>query len=142
GGCDSNLSWSLPRAPLAGETACRVTIRGLRGGHSGGDIHEGRGNAIKILVRVLQAVDAARLIEFEGGSMRNAIPREAHAIVAIPPDLKAALRDGAAGVQAQARAESYEPALSITVEDADSDAALTAPDTRRWLAALTALPDG
>jgi dipeptidase D len=64
----------------------RVAIAGLKGGHSGLDIHTGRGNAIKILGRALQAAAAVmdlRLVEFNGGSMRNAIPREAEAKVVI-----------------------------------------------------------
>ncbi len=64
----------------------RITIGGLRGGHSGLNIHENRGNAIKILTRVLSAVSEEmdlRLVEINGGSMRNAIPREAEAKVVI-----------------------------------------------------------
>jgi dipeptidase D len=65
----------------------KVTVLGLRGGHSGLNIHEHRGNAIKILSRALQAAAAAmdvRLVEINGGSMRNAIPRECEAKVTVP----------------------------------------------------------
>lgn len=65
----------------------KVTVLGLRGGHSGLNIHEHRGNAIKILTRALQAAAAAmdvRLVEINGGSMRNAIPRECEAKVTVP----------------------------------------------------------
>lgn len=65
----------------------KVTITGLKGGHSGLDIHTHRGNAIKLLTRALQAAAAemeVRLVEIGGGSMRNAIPREAEAKVVIP----------------------------------------------------------
>ncbi len=64
----------------------KLTILGLKGGHSGLDIHKHRGNAIKILNRALVAAAAAmdvRLVEINGGSMRNAIPREAEAKVVI-----------------------------------------------------------
>jgi len=142
GGCDSNLAWSLPTAALSGEKAVRVTVRGLRGGHSGGDIHEGRGNAIKLLTRVLRRAGDVRLIEFEGGSMRNAIPREAHAVVALSSNQIAALRDAASQVQAAGRAESFEKDLTIAVEDADAKSAASAADTTRWLTAMAALPDG
>ncbi|MBK8165195.1 MAG: aminoacyl-histidine dipeptidase [bacterium] len=67
----------------------KVTVLGLRGGHSGLNIHEHRGNAIKILVRALQAAAAqldVRLVEINGGSMRNAIPRECEAKVTVPKD--------------------------------------------------------
>jgi len=65
----------------------KITIGGLRGGHSGLNIHENRGNAIKILTRALQSAALemeVRLVEINGGSMRNAIPREAEARVVIP----------------------------------------------------------
>lgn len=142
GGCDTNLTWSLPTSGLSGEKAFRVTVRGLRGGHSGGDIHEGRGNAIKLLTRVLRAAGDVRLAEFEGGSMRNAIPRESHAIVALPSNRADAIRAAAKTVQAEGRAESFEKDMTITVEDADAKGAASIEDTSRWLTAMAALPDG
>ncbi len=67
-------------------TGRKLTISGLKGGHSGLDIATGRGNAIKILTRALYAaseVMEVRLVEINGGSMRNAIPREAEAKIVI-----------------------------------------------------------
>lgn len=143
GGCDSNLTWSYPTKGLNGEALRRVNVRGLRGGHSGGDIHEGRGNAIKLLVRTLKRAGAGvRLVEFQGGSMRNAIPREAHAIVAIPEANEKSLSEAAAAVQAEGQAESFESGLTIAVEDAKAESAMSADDTRRWLDAMSAIPDG
>lgn len=69
----------------------KISVSGLKGGHSGGDIHLGRGNAIKILARFLcPAIDKHKIIlaSFEGGSLRNAIPREASAIIGVPADSK------------------------------------------------------
>lgn len=65
----------------------RFDVSGLRGGHSGIDIHLGRGNAIKLLAEALRDLAAhtdVRLIEMQGGTARNAIPREAFAICAVP----------------------------------------------------------
>ncbi|MFZ2335490.1 MAG: M20/M25/M40 family metallo-hydrolase [Sideroxyarcus sp.] len=65
----------------------RFDVSGLRGGHSGIDIHLGRGNAVKLLVEALRDLSAhtdVRLIEMSGGSARNAIPREAFAVCALP----------------------------------------------------------
>lgn len=65
----------------------RFDVSGLRGGHSGIDIHLGRGNAIKLLAEALRDLSAhtdVRIIEMKGGSARNAIPREAYAICALP----------------------------------------------------------
>ena len=62
-------------------------MKGLKGGHSGGDIHLGRGNANKILNRFLSQMSTKYdlyLCEINGGNLRNAIPREAYAICAVP----------------------------------------------------------
>ncbi len=65
----------------------RFEVSGLRGGHSGIDIHLGRGNALKLLAEALRDLSAhtdVRLIEMKGGTARNAIPREAFATCALP----------------------------------------------------------
>ena len=70
-----------------GDIAIRIALTGLRGGHSGMDIILGRANANKLLARFLKEAIAgygARLSSFEGGTARNAIPREAYAVVTIP----------------------------------------------------------
>ncbi len=62
--------------------AYKITVKGLQGGHSGMDIHKGFGNANKLMNRILYAIQDTILIsEINGGSLRNAIPRESNAIV-------------------------------------------------------------
>jgi len=82
GGADSEIHFPLKRkTPRLGQR-CLLKISGLRGGHSGLDIHQGRGNAIQLLARVLWQMNerfAIELIGIEGGNKRNAIPREAWA---------------------------------------------------------------
>ncbi len=71
------------------DIALKVTLKGLRGGHSGLEINEGRANANKLLVRFVREAIAsceARLASWNGGNMRNAIPREAEAVITIPAD--------------------------------------------------------
>ena len=64
-------------------TGYTIVVKGLNGGHSGMDIHKGLGNSNKIINRVLHAVsDFIRISEIDGGSLRNAIPRESNAIIA------------------------------------------------------------
>jgi len=73
----------------------RVRVSGLKGGHSGGDIHLGLGNAIKILNRYLWQLNEQmdlRLISLEGGNLHNAIPREASAFCAVPYAEKETIR--------------------------------------------------
>ena len=87
GGRDSQFTLKNRSTRAPKDSAGRKgTITGLKGGHSGLDIHQHRGNAIKILTRALQAAATkmdVRLVEINGGSMRNAIPREAEAKVVI-----------------------------------------------------------
>lgn len=67
-------------------TGLKVIIKGLTGGHSGIDIHLGRGNANKMMTRMLYGLEQSgvRLALFEGGSLRNAIPRESMAVLTLP----------------------------------------------------------
>ncbi|MBQ9559885.1 MAG: aminoacyl-histidine dipeptidase [Bacteroidaceae bacterium] len=74
-------------APDAGDVAVKITLKNLRGGHSGLEINEGRANANKLMARLVrQAIqdDSARLSSWQGGNMRNAIPRTAEAVLTIP----------------------------------------------------------
>jgi len=82
----ATLKYEMRQTP-EGSSAFRIEVTGLQGGHSGADIHKNRGNSIKILNQLLWEVRnrfGARLSVFEGGNLRNAIPREAFAIVALP----------------------------------------------------------
>ena len=75
--------------PMANFVARKITLKGLRGGHSGLEINEGRGNANKLLARIVHDLLIefdSQLASFEGGNMRNAIPREAHAVITIPAE--------------------------------------------------------
>lgn len=87
GGVDVNVTMKYDEcAAPAGYTAYRIDVKGLNGGHSGMDINIGRANANKLLVRFLNHClykTDMRLAEIKGGDMRNAIPREAYAIVLI-----------------------------------------------------------
>ena len=81
------------------DAAVRVTLKGLRGGHSGLEIHEGRGNANKLMVRfVREAIEEteARLASWQGGNMRNAIPFKAEVVLTLPKENIAALKELAA----------------------------------------------
>ena len=73
----------------------RIDVKGLNGGHSGGEIHKGLGNANKILVRYLYLLRQQCpfvLCEIDGGNLRNAIAREAHAVIGLPTEHKETAR--------------------------------------------------
>ncbi len=141
GGCDSNITLQLASEPYD-QPVHRVVVRGLRGGHSGADIHQGRGCANRLLARVLDRVRGeVRLAGVSGGSKRNAIAREAHAlVVADAAELSAA----ASAVEKEARVESKEPDLEIRLESNHqvAERAATAADTQRWIRLLLGLPHG
>ena len=88
GGVDVELAHACEQEALPADYAIlRFDVSGLCGGHSGIDIHLGRGNAIKLLAEALRDLSAhtdMRLIELNGGTARNAIPREAFAVCALP----------------------------------------------------------
>lgn len=78
------------------DVAAKITLKGLRGGHSGLEIHEGRGNANKMLVQVVrEAIEEceARLASWHGGNMRNAIPFKAEAVLTLPKENLPALKE-------------------------------------------------
>lgn len=103
------------------DIAVKVAICGLKGGHSGLEINEGRANANKLLCRLVrQAIqdDDARLATWKGGNMRNAIPRTAEVVLTIPAENEADLRELAEYCQTTFAAEfrGVEEGIEITVE--------------------------
>jgi len=88
GGEDTTITIPVKKKAVTRKVVpLNIMVRGLKGGHSGVDIHLGRANALKLLTRTLTAIDAKTkmaLVSLEGGSKHNAIPREADAIIAVP----------------------------------------------------------
>jgi dipeptidase D len=89
GGIDISARLSYIPCPSFGKKAYKISILGLRGGHSGIDIHKGYANANKLMNRILfELNDWVSLAEVDGGSLRNAIPRESVAIIVTSNDIK------------------------------------------------------
>jgi len=92
GGTNGNFQFIYSEVNVPkGSIALKINVTGLKGGHSGVDIHLGRGNANKIMTRLLwhgAHKHGVRLSSIDGGSLRNAIPREAFAIITLPNDRK------------------------------------------------------
>ena len=88
GGVDAALTVDIQRESVpADHQAIKLVVKGLKGGHSGCDIHTGRGNANKLMARFFVGhADALglRINNFTGGSLRNALPREASVIATLP----------------------------------------------------------
>lgn len=151
GGADSHLHLAVERSGVPdGSAAIAIHVAGLKGGHSGVDIHLQRGNAIKVLARALYAAALAepvRIASFEGGNAHNAIPREVSAVVVVPADgdipnvVRRAIESELEAVGAELSVA--DPGMSYRLDDAalPSDA-LTPRDTRKLLSLLDALPHG
>ena len=146
GGRDTNLTWRFETsAPPSSAECCRVSVSGLRGGHSGGDIHEGRATANRLIVRTLLRAADVQVASINGGSKRNAIAREASAVVRGPAGTQKALEAAAKTVAAEATAESFEDGIRIEVTSASADdcrSVVSLNDTQTLLNALMALPHG
>ncbi len=111
------------------DIAVKVTVKGLKGGHSGLEIGEGRGNANKLLVRIIRdaiADDDARLASWHGGNMRNAIPFEADAVITLPKENKSDLLDIATHYKETFNTEykGIENGIEVLVEDVELPSAV------------------
>jgi len=149
GGIDLSFRGSYPEESLPqGMEAYQIEVKGLNGGHSGMDIHKGLGNANKLLTRILWKTGeqfGMCLVSFEGGSLRNAIPREATAVVAIPVGNKAGFLDHVKSINAQLKQEHHTTDSKLEVVSTPAELPASAMDRFtqiNFLAALYACPNG
>ena len=123
GGIDDTATLEYKEeVPAEGLVARKLTLKGLRGGHSGLEINQGRGNANKLLARVVHDLLLefdCRLAGFEGGNMRNAIPREAHAVLLFNPEDMDGLNEYIQEYEAQLNDEytAIESNISLKMEE-------------------------
>jgi dipeptidase D len=145
GGALTRLMLPLETAPAPAGEVLEVRLTGLKGGHSGMDIHLQRGNAVQLLARAIHAGGSVHLASFQGGNKHNALAREAVARVIVPADGKVAfvkaVESEAAGIQAEYR--STEPDLRLDIADGKiSGPVWSAALGQRVLLLLNALPHG
>ena len=149
GGINANIFYTYSEVPLDGDVkAYGLKISGLKGGHSGLDINLGRGNANKLLIRFMKhAVRefGIRLSSINGGGMRNAIPREAVALIVVPADKE---KDFLASQKVftevfRKELSETEPGLSFTAEPGSLPAVLIDEKTQNSLIlGVYACPNG
>ncbi|MCH7294272.1 aminoacyl-histidine dipeptidase [Acinetobacter higginsii] len=153
-GCAGSIDIEVQQSPEY-ETAptdliyVDLLVSGLKGGHSGVDIHLGRGNANVILANFLNdylAPSNGRLVEFVGGSARNAIPREAVATIAIKIDQLTGLEKAVAATQVewQQKLQGVDDQLQITVQQNANqiNEVMKLQQQHAWLLALATCPYG
>jgi dipeptidase D len=146
GGMDTVALWHYTTQPTPADYYfARVSVGGLLGGHSGGDIHLGRANANKVLARFLTTQPGLLVSDIRGGNLRNAIAREAYAVIGVPAarrdQLVADLNKFAAMVKVEVAG--VEPSFKMSIETVDAPAEVIDPNvTCRLIQALIAAPHG
>ena len=150
GGVDVTLSTNYQAEEVdASFKAKKLMVRGLKGGHSGMEIHLGLGNANKIMNRILDgagSIFGVRLGTLEGGGLRNAIPRESVATIFVPLDKERALKEWVDTITESLRFENAvtDPNLQISYEECtpESRSVLSMKDQKTLVAALFGVVSG
>lgn len=148
GGENVNITLPVFLVPHQQDSALTVTLKGLQGGHSGCDIHTNRANAIKVFAHILEEAYhevAFQISAIQGGSVRNAIPREAQATLIVSAKNKEKLTACLTQTAEQLKAELNiaEPNLQYLIEEANIPAqAFDLASTERVIHFLNILPNG
>jgi dipeptidase D len=149
GGEDANITFNYTEESTpAGFVGVKLSVTGLKGGHSGIDISLGRGNAIKVFFRILNEANMkmdVRLASIDGGSLRNAIPREAFGILAVEISKVELLKQVVAEVTDTIKNElaATEPSISVKVEPSNLPAFVIDKKTQEKLSfSIRACPNG
>lgn len=151
GGVDTHLTRDVQLEPLPSDAALfKIVVGGLRGGHSGIDIHKHRGNANKLMARTLARIRMEAdmgLVMLTGGSRKNAIPRDAQAVIWVGADQKALVPHAVEHMQDIVKAEFansdkdlFIKSMPVT-ETSGSRQALCRRDTDLTIRILLALPN-
>ncbi len=149
GGIDASVKFVYDEKDTPEDyVAYRIAVKNLKGGHSGMDINLGRGNSNKILSRFIKTYAGSlkmRIASIEGGSLRNAIPRESFATIALPKNKIEALENVVKEAEAIYRAEIIEkdPELSLSIEKTKLPKKVMSPGfQKKFVNALIACPNG
>ena len=149
GGVDTTITFDYKREMAPADNHWfRVELSNLSGGHSGGDIHEGRANSNKLLARFLFNLSlkhTVKLSEISGGNLRNAIPRAAHAVFGVQKSDKeqvmVAFNEYVAAVEKEY--VHTDPNMTITIESVEKpDYAIDTDTSDRLIRSLYACPHG
>ena len=135
GGATISSRFALEKEAVSG-TGLRIAIDGLKGGHSGMEIHKGRANANILLFRILSAIQgktALRMVSLSGGSRDNVIPSQARADIWVERAESAHLAIEEMVQILQAEFQTSDPGLSVSVESVQLDAVYTEDLTKRLL---------
>lgn len=150
GGRDVEIRLNVTKeTPPSKDVSFKISVDGLKGGHSGIDIQERRENANIVIARVLRYIvkklGSIRIADIAGGSAHNAIPRNAYAIVTVPASDQNTFKEtfNWAASKLEDLAKSYDPNISIMLsEESECKQPYTTEDTKKIINLLNALPHG
>lgn len=149
GGIDTNTSYNYEAVAVKpGSTVYEITVKGLNGGHSGMDIIKGLGNANKLMNRIHSYLNSTldfQLISVDGGSLRNAIPRESTSLIAVSEATALELTHTLESITKEISEEyhSLEPNLDVTLKVVDySGKAVSKDDSDKIFKAIAAVHNG
>ena len=145
GGIDTNTLYNYQsESGINKDAVYKVSITGLKGGHSGMDIHLGRGNANKLMARLLLNLEQCgmKLIEFDGGSLRNAIPREAFVIAELCDECLAKMEKRKKAILNEYATPEPQAKIQWERHAYNGDSAVLASDTSKILNTINAVYNG
>ena len=148
GGVDVTAGGTYKEEPSQYKSAFRIAIKGLTGGHSGVDIHKGRANANKLMNRLLFDLTKnfnIQISSIDGGSLRNAIPRESLADIFVEENKAEELKKAISTFNATAKSENIftDPNLNVTLENIQSTGKVLGTDFQnKILRAIYSCPNG
>lgn len=148
GGVDVTANGKYTQESSKHSSSFKITVKGLTGGHSGMDIHKGRGNANKLMNRLLFNLSKDLQIEIasiDGGSLRNAIPRESVSVVTVADENKEKLKKQIQQFETILKEEhsTTDPKLVVTIEDSETPSQVFSKDFQyRLIRSIYACPFG
>jgi len=149
GGKDTIARFIFEERDLPSKSAAyKIDLHGLKGGHSGDDINKGRGNSNKILARFLQrATDKfdIRLASFNGGNLRNAIPREATAVLLVKKDVEISFLRDFKAFESEVKRELLltEPDFELSIEKSPApECVINRSSQKNLLRSMNSCPNG
>ena len=148
GGVDTNTSYAYKTEEIGNRQLLKIELKGLKGGHSGMDINSGRANANLLMNRLIQSVTEvadARIVELQGGSLRNAIPRESFGLLAVNSSDVQAVKDQFNKLFEEITIEYsiVEPKMLATISESSEvrTSMMSKEDQRKIIAVIYATPN-
>lgn len=141
GGVRGTISLPIERKVNVKKKSFELSIHGLKGGHSGLEIHKGRANANKLMGRLLERLGSIRLVSFEGGEQSNAIASRARAVITTNEEIRGEIENSLEIFRSEYA--SIDPNIQIDCQEVPlSETAMSQVSTQKIIALLYVIPHG